>query len=937
MSEPGELDALRQALDGEYRIERVLEVRAGFARVLAQDLSLARSVEIVALRPAPSTGPRLDTFLTDARTLARINHPNVVAVHRASVRDGVAYMAREHPVGETLAVKLENGALHAGEVVSLGRDVLRGLEASHAEGVVHPDLAPGTIVCLPGRAMLAGLGATAVSGAERARDLHAAGQILYQAATGERWDGAPTDRVSSRRPVPRRLRRVLGRALAPRAEDRWPDATAFRRALDGLSPSRLRWTMVAAAAAGAGVLALAGGAWLFRDAVARRWDPGPPGGEARELAVLPLEVVGGRPADALGTEIAQLMQLTLDNVPGLELTSQRRVLRWWERQGRDAGGAQAQAAKDLSAHWVAHGLVKRRDDSLWVRITLYDAAGAKTPLPELRGSERDFAALGDTLAINVLRAAAPDLEPLYRGVQNLSDVPLIALKAFLQGEAAFERDAWAPAARNYEAAIGADSGFALAWWRLANVKRWRRMPYDFDLRGFYDRLGGHLRPEDRSLVEALLEPDVERRLARMEASVVRAPGDAYTRFLYAEELFHRGPLVGRGIEQAARVMGEAIALDSSLAEAYNHLFVLQLRAGRAAEARRLLDLRRRVSLRPAPGDPDVVSLLELAYDERFVPWLGGLKRALIEWRADSARLADVARVMRLGGPWFDIPRTQVALAGILVRRGPPDDSAQASARTGIGLGLLALGRPDAGMAQLDSAVALLPTAEARLQQAEWRAVPQAVGVPALRSASDRRWDRRLEELAADSATSVRALWALSLRRLAAGDSSAFERDRARLDALAPATPLGVLLRAAGEAARGHRHAALAISDSVRPLFAVNHPPDPFAGAVFHLLRAEWLAAGGDARAADREWRWYEGSDFDGWPAGVPQAGEIEAAFGVHARWRRGAARLDGATTAPDTLAACALLVRVAELWQQAEPGMEPLASAARIRAGGCPR
>jgi hypothetical protein len=128
-----------------------------------------------------------------------------------------------------------------------------------------------------------------------------------------------------------------------------------------------------------------------------------------------------------------------------------------------------------------------------------------------------------------------------------------------------------------------------------------------------------------------------------------------------------------------------------------------------------------------------------------------------------------------------------------------------------------------------------------------------------------------------------------------------------------------------------------ISDSVRPLFAVDHPPDPFAGAVFHLLRAGWLAAGGQTRAADREWSWYEGSDFEGWPAGVPQAGEIEATFGVYGRWSRGSARLAGAATAADTLAACALLARVAELWRDAEPALAPLAAAAGLRTRGCPR
>ncbi len=429
---------------------------------------------------------------------------------------------------------------------------------------------------------------------------------------------------------------------------------------------------------------------------------------------------------------------------------------------------------------------------------------------------------------------------------------------------------------------------------------------------------------------------MERRLARLEAAVAGAPADAYTRFLYAEDLFHRDPLVGRGLDQAARAMEQTIALDSSFAEAYNHVFAVHVRAGRPVEARKFLDLRRRVSLEPAPGDPDVVALLELAYDERFRPWRGGLKRRYLGWRRDSSQLADIARVARVGAPWFDLPETQIALNAILLRHAATTDSARASARTGMALGLMSLGRPGAALGQLDSAVALFPTAEARLQQAEWHAVLPLVG-PAIRAPVEAAWGDSLEALASDSTTAVRALWAMALRSLAAGDTADSDRARTRLDSLSPSTRLGVLLRAIAEGRRGRADAALAISDSVRPLLAVNHPPDPFAGAVFHLLRGDWLAARGDGRAADREWRWYEGSDFDGWPAGVPQAGEIEATFNVYARWKRGSALLAAASTATDTLAACALLARVVELWSQAEAAMAGLQAAAAQRAGACPR
>ena len=471
---------------------------------------------------------------------------------------------------------------------------------------------------------------------------------------------------------------------------------------------------------------------------------------------------------------------------------------------------------------------------------------------------------------------------------------------------------------------------------VANVQRWRRQPYQFDLRSFYDRLGDRLRPADRMVIAALLEPDVERRLAMLETAVAEAPTDAYTRFLYAEELWHRGPLIGRPVELAARAMHEALALDSSLAEAYNHLFALEVRAGRQAEARRLLDLRRRVSVDPEPGDADVVALLELAYDERFVPFRGALKRRLLGWTADSGRLADLARVSRLGAPWFDLPATQVSLAEILERRGPATDSARASALTGIALGLMAQGRPAAALARLDSAVALFPTPESRVQQAEWRILPRLMGFPMASATSDSVWRIRLDELSRDSAVGFRARWALALDRLSGEGSSTQAPEAAR-----PARPgehaLDGLHRAIAAGARGAPTEALAISDSIRPLLAVNHPPDPFAGVLFHLLRGTWYAARGVPRAAEREWRWYEGSDFDGWPAGPAQAGEIEAAFGVYARLRRATLQFGTAASAADTAAACRLLSRVDDLWGRAEPSFAVLRDSVRRMLRTCPR
>jgi tetratricopeptide (TPR) repeat protein len=939
------LEWLRRALGRDYRLDQVIDTPGeDVVRVLARDLSLDRPVELVALRPEATTDARTRSFLEWARLLARVNHPNVAGVYRAEVLRGVPCVAVEHPEGETLAARLRHSPLRTDEARRLGRDMLRGLEASHAIGVARPGLDADAIICAPERFVLIDLGRALTESASAEADLYTAAALLYQSVAGHPWN--PVGSADTWRPVPRRFRAVLRRALASRSADRWPDAAAFRRELESLVESPSRWPSAAVAICSAILAATSLGIWAIWPHASRWLCLTSPGPIPREVALLPLEGAGDPGADTLGFAVANIVQYTLDDLPGLERTPWREVVRYWERQGRAVDGADA--ARDLKVHWAAHGLLTRRGDSLRVRLTIYDEQGARRSLPEIHGSIQALAALADTVGVQLLRSVAPELEPLYAPLPELSPVPLGALKAFFQGEAAFARDEWELAARNYEIAIREDPSFALARWRQANVRRWQRLPSEFDLRTFYQEHGSGLRPLDRALVEALLESDVQRRIARLESAVAMAPADAYARFLYAEELFHRGPLVGRHIEVAGAEMGKVIALDSSFADAYNHLFAIQLRAGHRAEAGRILNLRRCVALRSAPGDLDKVQWLTLAYDERFVQWRGALRRRYLAWWAGPAVLADVAHVARLGVPWFDIPATQIALDRIILERQASTDSARASARTGIALGLMAFGRPDAALAQLDSAVALFPSAEARLQQAEWRAVAPFVGLPLGRSAADPAWDARLEALTANSSTRTRALWALALRSLAAdpthaaskattGDAAAFERARIRLDSVAPGSVLATLLRAVGEGAHGQPARALAIADSIRPFLAVDHPPDPFAGVVFHLRRGDWLAAQGDRLAADGEWAWYDGSDFDGWPEGVAQAGEIEGAFGTYARWRRGSARLAHAVTAADTLTACALLARSETLWRHAEPAMAGLRAALDRQAKVCPR
>jgi len=275
------LERLQRAVSPDYRVERELG-SGGMGRVyLAHEVLLNRSVAIKVLRPELATADGAAAFLREAQILAGIQHPNVVVIHKVGEGEGLQYYIMELVKGPTLEQRLATGPIPAAEVVRIGIDVLDGLEAVHRLGVVHRDVKPTNIFVLPDRALLADFGiARPPSDKEddgRNRegtpdymapeqvegnaitprtDIYSLGVVLYEAVSGGgRRFHAQGDHVDWSG-IPMGLARVLQRAVAKPPEDRWPDAAAFRKALERtIAPSIAR--PVALVASGGLVVALA--------------------------------------------------------------------------------------------------------------------------------------------------------------------------------------------------------------------------------------------------------------------------------------------------------------------------------------------------------------------------------------------------------------------------------------------------------------------------------------------------------------------------------------------------------------------------------------------------------------------------------------------------------------------------------------------------------
>jgi serine/threonine protein kinase len=112
----------------------------------ARDRKLGRDVAIKILPRAFSEDPeRRARFEREARVLAALNHPHIATIHGFEEADGVGALVLELVEGPTLADRLRQGALPAGEAIAIGRQMAAALEAAHEKGIIHRDLKPANV------------------------------------------------------------------------------------------------------------------------------------------------------------------------------------------------------------------------------------------------------------------------------------------------------------------------------------------------------------------------------------------------------------------------------------------------------------------------------------------------------------------------------------------------------------------------------------------------------------------------------------------------------------------------------------------------------------------------------------------------------------------------------------------------------------------------
>jgi hypothetical protein len=917
---PSLLERLRAALAPRYEVED--EVASGGMAVVfrARDTSLDRVVAVKVLRPDMATATGEARFIREARTLASFSHPNMVSIHDADQRDGLSFYVMDLIQGETLEERLERGPLDGRDTFRLGRDLLDALERIHGAGVVHRDIKPSNVFLLDGRALLAdfgivhldtgeddtlttdgrGPGTPAYMSPEQAKgqsitvrsDLYSLGLVLYEAMTGTRWTSLAAPESGDWSGVSIASRPVVKKALAVDPEDRWQDAAEFRAALRTRGPG-IRLPRWAALAVGAGIAALAW--WAF----AGRGGNGPagPGSESPDLldvAVFPCEAT--QPADSeLAENIAWRTALNLDGLPGLTKASTQASFSLYER--RMADPALADWTGVLKAKHALRCEVDRAEGGLDVHLRLVDDSGDPVEietLPLRDGSEEELLRQAAVqMAIHVLGALRPGVTVTEEEVDRFADYRIEALRPFFWGDHFLRRGAWRSAEQSYQAAIAADPRLTLASLRLAEVRRWLvDRPIGANLDSIRRLDLSSLSPLDSLLLDAGARPHGPEQLAAYEAILSRPAYrfDPYATLLYADEVYHRGALWGIPVDSAVSLLRLAVARDSFLVPAVEHLTQALIRTGQAEEAAAALGHLGRIHASPEEAGLDYPAVWGQGFLERFDPDAAAVSRAAMA-SLPPEEIGLYARWVR----YIESPATQVALGEMLVsaadRYGSPALAAQGFVARG--LGEITRGRVESGLAAFDSAARRLQTPGTAVQAAEWRVVPYALGVEGFTEETAGRGEGELQALweGTDTDPGIRARAATALALLAdrRGESATRIEWAARLDSLSRAPEDRFerprhLVSALGPAGHGDLREALDMTAADVAYDSVGLADHPFLRSALYLKRGDWYSRLDMPDSARASWLWHQNTDLEGTVAPeLVQAGEVDGAFGPHAR------------------------------------------------------
>jgi eukaryotic-like serine/threonine-protein kinase len=254
---------------------------------LAEDSRLGRKVALKVLSTRLLNDSQFRArFLREARSVSRLNHPNICTLHDIGQQDGVDFLVMEYLDGETLAQRLKRGSMPLEQSLRCAIEIAGALDEAHHHGITHRDLKPANIMLTKSGAKLLDFGLAKIdprfsetlsaaptdlsgSGAilgtlrymapeqlegketDPRTDIFAFGVVLYEAITGRKafqgesqasltaaiLEHDPPPMASLEKLTPPSLERLVKICLAKNPEDRWQTARDLWRELKWIAES----------------------------------------------------------------------------------------------------------------------------------------------------------------------------------------------------------------------------------------------------------------------------------------------------------------------------------------------------------------------------------------------------------------------------------------------------------------------------------------------------------------------------------------------------------------------------------------------------------------------------------------------------------------------------------------------------------------------------
>ncbi len=462
-------------------------------------------------------------FRKEALALSKLNHPNIATIHDFDTQQGIDFLVMEYIPGITLSQKLAGQLLSEKEVIALGSQLAEGLSEAHEHGVVHRDLKPGnlqltrdrrlkildfglaklrlpvtasgTTASLPESHRMAGtlpyMAPEQLLGAEvdARTDIHAAGSVLYEMATGQRpfsevESSQIVGAILSRPPLPSRtlnpksspeLERIIAKCLEKDPEDRYQSAKELaidlRRLQSGESmarppnpPRATGWRRGARAALL--LLLLVAIAGVF--AGIYRWRTGPVAEvHINSIAVLPLENLSGDPsqdyfADGMTDELIN----RLARLGEMRVISRTSIMRY-----KGVHKPLSEIARELGIDAVVEGSAARAGDRVRISAELIVAANEQHLWGDSYTRDvRDVLQMQDEVAEAIARQIRGTLSRRFAPPASPKIDPAV-FEEYLLGREDWNKrtiDGTSNALDHFRRAIAKDPGYAPAYSGVAD-------------------------------------------------------------------------------------------------------------------------------------------------------------------------------------------------------------------------------------------------------------------------------------------------------------------------------------------------------------------------------------------------------------------------------------------------------------------------------------